>query len=74
MHLPGLRLMEEIEQVMKALSRIDLEVRGLFGEGTEAFGNMFQISNRTTLGESEEQILTRVTAAVEDGTEGIAGA
>ncbi|MDD5520255.1 MAG: protein arginine kinase [Kiritimatiellae bacterium] len=66
MHLPGLRLMEEIELVMKGLARIDMEVRGLFGEGTEAFGNMFQVSNRTTLGESEETILNRMTDVVND--------
>jgi len=66
MHLPGLRLMEEIEPVMKGLGRINLEVRGLFGEGTDAFGNMFQISNRTTLGESEQDILSRLTSVVGD--------
>jgi len=66
LHLPGLRLMDEIEPVMKGLSRINLEVRGLFGEGTDAFGNMFQISNRTTLGESEQDILSQMTSVVGD--------
>jgi len=66
LHLPGLRLMDELEQVMKGLARIDMEVRGLFGEGTEAFGNMFQVSNRTTLGESEDQILKRMIDVVND--------
>jgi len=66
LHMPGLRLMEELEQVMKGLTRIDMEVRGLFGEGTEAFGNMFQVSNRTTLGESETTILKRMVGVVDD--------
>jgi len=60
MHLPGLQLMGEIEQVIKGLSRIGLQVRGLLGEGSEAFGNMYQISNQTTLGEPEQTILERV--------------
>ncbi|OGV57950.1 MAG: protein arginine kinase [Lentisphaerae bacterium RIFOXYA12_FULL_48_11] len=66
LHLPGLRLMDEVESVIKGLTRIDMEVRGLWGEGTEAFGNMFQISNRTTLGESEEAILSRMSDVVDD--------
>ena len=66
LHLPGLRLMDEVEPVIKGLTRIDMEVRGLWGEGTDAFGNMFQISNRTTLGESEEAILGRMSDVVDD--------
>ncbi len=60
MHLPGLSLMGEIEQVIKGLAGIGLQVRGLMGEGSEAFGNMYQISNQTTLGLPEEEILARV--------------
>lgn len=60
MHLPGLRLMNEIEPVIRGLNRMGIEVRGLLGEGTEASGNMFQISNRTTLGETEEAIIDRL--------------
>lgn len=60
MHLPGLKLMNEIEPVIKGLNRIGFEVRGLLGEGTEAWGDMFQISNQTTLGETEDAIITRL--------------
>ena len=60
MHLPGLKLMGEIDQVVKGLSRTGLQVRGLLGEGSEAFGNMYQISNQTTLGGPEQAILERV--------------
>jgi protein arginine kinase len=60
MHLPGLRLMNEIEPIVKGLGRIGIEVRGLLGEGTEAAGNMFQISNRTTLGEEEKNVIQQL--------------
>lgn len=61
MHLPGLVLMEEMNPVIKGLGKIGLTVRGLWGEGTEAVGNMFQISNQMTLGEKEEEIVRNIT-------------
>lgn len=60
MHLPGLKLTGEIDQVVKGLSCTGLQVRGLLGEGSEAYGNMYQISNQTTLGLREADILERV--------------
>lgn len=65
-HLPGLRLTNEIEPIIRGLTKIGLAVRGLQGEGTEASGNMFQISNQTTLGESEPAIIDRLTRIVEE--------
>src|SRR6187431_1404355 len=53
LHLPGLVLSDLINQVIQAVNKIGLAVRGLYGEGTEAMGNLFQISNQTTLGEKE---------------------
>src|SRR6266436_1352579 len=53
LHLPGLVLSDMINQVIQAVNKIGLAVRGLYGEGTEAMGNLFQISNQTTLGEKE---------------------
>ncbi|NBR37768.1 MAG: ATP--guanido phosphotransferase, partial [Chitinophagales bacterium] len=64
LHLPGLVLGEQINQVIKSVNQLGLAVRGLYGEGTEALGNLFQISNQTTLGESEKQILERLTKVV----------
>lgn len=61
MHLPGLVLMEEMNPIIKGLSKIGLTVRGLWGEGTEAIGNMFQISNQMTLGEKEDDIVKNIT-------------
>lgn len=59
-HLPGLRLTREVEAIVRGLTKIGLAVRGLQGEGTEAAGNMFQISNQTTLGEPEGVIIERL--------------
>lgn len=60
MHLSGLRLMDEIGQVIKGLEKMGFAVRGLLGEGSEAYGNMFQISNQSTLGEREEDIISQL--------------
>src|SRR5438132_5984123 len=65
LHLPGLVLSELINQVVQAVSKIGLAVRGLYGEGTEAMGNLFQISNQTTLGEKEDEIIGRLTKVIE---------
>ena len=65
LHLPGLVLSELINQVIQAVNKIGLAVRGLYGEGTEAMGNLFQISNQTTLGEKEEEIINRLTKVIE---------
>jgi protein arginine kinase len=64
LHLPGLVLMNEINPVIKGMGKIGLAVRGLWGEGTEATGNMFQISNQITLGEKEEDIVTNIEQIV----------
>jgi len=57
LHLPALKLTGEIERVFRAARDMRLAVRGLFGEGTEATGDFFQISNQVSLGRTEEEIL-----------------
>lgn len=57
LHLPALKLTNEIEKVLQAAKDMRLAVRGLYGEGTEALGDFFQVSNQLTLGESEQEIL-----------------
>ena len=57
-HLPGLKITGQIEKALRAARDMHLAVRGLYGEGTEAVGDMFQVSNQTTLGKSEEQIVS----------------
>jgi len=64
-HLPGLVLSEQINQVVNSVNKIGLAVRGLYGEGTEAMGNLFQVSNQTTLGEKEEQIIDRLNKVID---------
>jgi protein arginine kinase len=58
LHLPALKLTGEIEKVFRAAKDLRLAVRGLYGEGTEATGDFYQISNQTTLGKQEEDILS----------------
>jgi protein arginine kinase len=57
LHLPALKLTREIEKVFRAAKELRLAVRGLYGEGTEATGDFYQISNQSTLGKSEEEII-----------------
>ncbi len=64
LHVPALVLSDQINQVVQAVNKIGLAVRGLYGEGTEALGNLFQISNQTTLGEREEEILERLQKVI----------
>ncbi|MFF2450243.1 protein arginine kinase [Neobacillus sp. NPDC058068] len=56
MHLPGLILTQQINRIIPAINQLGLVVRGIYGEGSEALGNIFQISNQITLGKSEEDI------------------
>jgi protein arginine kinase len=60
LHLPALVLSEQINQIIQAVNKLGLAVRGLYGEGTEALGNVFQVSNQMTLGESETDIVERL--------------
>jgi protein arginine kinase len=60
LHLPGLVLAEHINQIIQSVNKLGLAVRGLYGEGTEALGNVFQVSNQMTLGESETDIVERL--------------
>jgi len=64
LHLPALVLSEQINQVIQAVNKIGLAVRGLYGEGTEALGNLFQVSNQHTLGEKEIEIVARLEKVI----------
>jgi protein arginine kinase len=57
LHLPALKITGNIEQVFRGAKDMHLAVRGLYGEGTDAIGDFYQISNQTTLGRSESEIL-----------------
>ena len=60
LHLPGLVISNYMDKVIRAVNQLGITVRGLFGEGSDATGHVFQISNQQTLGESEEEILSRL--------------
>ncbi|MFA5291475.1 MAG: protein arginine kinase [Phycisphaerae bacterium] len=57
MHLPAIKMTEQLKKLFESAKDMNLTVRGLFGEGTEAVGDFFQISNQVTLGVSEEKIV-----------------
>lgn len=63
-HLPGLVFTRQINKIVNASTQLGLAVRGLYGEGTEVVGNIFQISNQLTLGFSEQEISDNLTSAV----------
>jgi protein arginine kinase len=56
-HLPGLVLTNEVDDVISQITKVGLAVRGFYGEGSEVLGNLFQISNQTTLGRTEDDII-----------------
>ncbi|CAM3090087.1 protein arginine kinase [Paenibacillus sediminis] len=64
MHLPALVMTQQISRILSAVSQVGLAVRGIYGEGSEATGNMFQISNQITLGQSETEIIDNLESVV----------
>jgi len=64
LHLPALGLTKQIDKVFRALQKINLAVRGLHGEGSRAFGDLYQISNQVTLGKSEQKILGEIKEVI----------
>jgi len=64
LHLPALVLSKEIQKVFQALQKIQLAVRGLYGEGSQAMGDFYQISNQVTLGKSEERLINDIRDVV----------
>ena len=65
LHLPGLVMSDQMNKIINSVNKIGLAVRGLYGEGTEAMGNLFQVSNQTTLGETEEEIIERLDKVIQ---------
>ena len=64
LHLPALKMMDQTEKFLNAAKDMNLAVRGLFGEGTEAAGDFYQLSNQITLGISEEAIVSQFEETV----------
>ncbi len=65
MHLPALVIAGQMEKIVRAVNQLGMVVRGLFGEGSDASGSIFQISNQTTLGESEDEIIKRLQSVLQ---------
>ena len=65
LHLPALTMTDNISRVISSAGSLGIEVRGLYGEGTKAYGCLYQISNRSTLGISEEKSLERLKSTVD---------
>jgi len=63
LHLPALTKAHQMGAVLQGMSKLGLTVRGLYGEGSEAQGNLYQLSNQVTLGRSEEEMLRSLGAA-----------
>jgi protein arginine kinase len=64
LHLPALVITREIEKVFQAVNKINLAVRGLYGEGTQASGDFYQISNQVTLGKTEDEIVDNLASVI----------
>jgi protein arginine kinase len=64
LHLPALVITRQIEKVFRSLQKISLAVRGLYGEGSQAMGDFYQISNQITLGRREDDLVQQVVDIV----------
>lgn len=66
MHLPAMRILDRLKPMKTAFSNMGITVRGLNGEGTDIIGNLYQVSNQSTLGESEKEIIQRLLSVTAD--------
>ena len=66
LHLPGLVFTRNMNNIINISQQLGLSVRGMYGEGTETVGNVFQVSNQLTLGFTEQGILDNLTSAVKE--------
>jgi protein arginine kinase len=64
LHLPALVMARQINQVLAAISKLSFTARGLYGEGTQAMGNFFQVSNQVSLGHSETEIIENINSLI----------
>jgi protein arginine kinase len=64
LHLPALVMTRQIDRVLAAIAKLSFTTRGLYGEGTQAMGNFFQISNQVSLGHSETEIIEDINSLI----------
>ncbi|WP_414045477.1 protein arginine kinase [Macrococcus equi] len=65
LHLPGLSIMKRMTRIAQTINRFGFTIRGMYGEGTQALGHIYQVSNQLTLGKTEESIIEDLTQVVE---------
>ncbi|WP_124726369.1 protein arginine kinase [Staphylospora marina] len=63
-HLPALAMTQQLGRLFPAITQVGLAVRGIYGEGSEALGQLYQVSNQVTLGQSEEEIIDNLQGVV----------
>jgi len=64
LHLPALVMTRQINRVLAAIAKLSFTTRGLYGEGTQASGNFFQVSNQVSLGHSEDEIMGNINGLI----------
>lgn len=64
LHLPALVITQQIKRIVPAITQVGLTVRGIYGEGSDAIGNLFQVSNQLTLGQTEQEIIESLISVV----------
>lgn len=64
LHLPALVMTKQISRILAAVAKLSFNVRGLYGEGTQATGNFFQVSNQVSLGHTEEEIIESIKSVI----------
>ncbi len=64
LHLPCLVMTKQLDKIISTISQLGLAVRGYYGEGTEAYGNFFQVSNQVTMGQTEEEIVRHLLTVI----------
>lgn len=69
MHLPMLTQLKQMGNVGQIVAKVGLTIRGVYGEGSEALGNIYQVSNQVTLGRTEQEIISTVTAVAHQLTD-----
>ena len=65
LHLPGLTIMKRMNRIAQTINRLGFTIRGIYGEGSQVYGHIYQISNQLTLGKTEEEIIESLTEVVQ---------
>lgn len=65
LHLPGLTIMKRMNRIAQTINRFGFTIRGIYGEGSQVYGHIYQISNQLTLGKTEEEIIESLTEVVQ---------